>query len=256
MRRGRLPSEPVQNAQGNWVCWHPGLKRKVRLAATTFAAALQEQQSFYGVVGSSINSDAPVPFNPVSETGADRMTINLDDPPANNAVDMLTGWAKSTAPLQPTTPEVPAAAPAQSPTGQVAVIPTRPGAAPKPQKGLTPEQSAKIASGLKKVVVNTNVVIVGAAIQMFGVVPAPLDREEIELLQLGWELWLDELFNKAKLKPVYLVLAGNLMIAVSMYVGGRKVEKPKPPMQTLDPTKAKSAPGNNDGTIPFPPKAS
>jgi hypothetical protein len=123
--------------------------------------------------------------------------------------------------------------------------------APKVQKGLTPEQSAKIASGLKKMVVNTNVVVVASAVQMFGRVPAPLDDDEIALLQMGWEMWLDELFLKAKLKPIHLVIVGNLMIAVSMWAAGKPKDKPNP---KTDATTAKAAPGHGSITPINPPK--
>jgi hypothetical protein len=104
--------------------------------------------------------------------------------------------------------------------------------APKPTRqkpGLTPEQSAKIAAGLKKTVTNVNVIVVGAAVQMFGRVPAPLDDEEVALLQLGWEMYIDEMFSRAKIKPWHLLLAGNVMIAAAMYVGGTPVKKLPPP---------------------------
>jgi len=260
---GRPPSPPRLNKKGAYECWHPAIKKYVKLGTSDFAEASRIQQGFYGVVQAStpILPDIPSRDNIPDVDMGKPMIINLDenDDKPKDAANLLAGWAKSSSPMAPPTPV------ASSPVGTVYQTPISaghpqngPGIATmvtksnKVPKGLTPEQSAKIANGLKKMVVNTNVVVIGAAVQMFGVVPAPLDREEIELLQLGWELWLDELFNKAKLKPVYLVVVGNIMIAISMYAAGERMKKPDP---KTDPSKAKSAPGHEATVHPItPPK--
>lgn len=255
MPRGRRPNAPSQAPNGSWYCHHPGLRRKVRLGATTFSEAVAEQQSFYGVADEPTTTSAPVPGNPVSKDGnpgdlafklnGGDLSLNLDDDQpvlptaepkkASSAADLLSSWSKSTATVETPTPVQQPSAPATPPAAHPYAY-TPPAKAIKPQKGLTPEQSAKIANGLKKMVVNTNIVVMATAVQMFGRVPAPLDDDEIALLQMGWEMWLDEMFAKAKLKPVHLVLVGNLMIAVSMWASGKPKEKPK-----ADP---KAAPGH------------
>lgn len=269
---GRRPNAPSQKADGYWYSRHPGLKRTVRLAATSFTEAVAEQNGFYGLDATSTPVDAVLPSDSVPaglgmDVGNGDSVLNLDDEPtppgggkkADSATDLLTSWSKSTAPVaETTTPVVQTGSPNVS--GDVSSSRVQSGppntsylvGKPKVQKGLSPEQSAKIASGLKKMVVNTNIVVMGAAIQMFGVIPAPLDPEEISLLQMGWEMYLDELFAKAKLKPLHLVLVGNLSIAVSMWAAGEKKKKPDP---KVDPTNAKSAPGHTATVTPIqPPK--
>ena len=262
MARGRRPGPPTQRPNGHWYAHHPGLKRPIRLAATTFAEAVAEQQSFYGVASAPAEVSTPIPGDTVPSSGdvGGTAVLNLDDEvtsepkKTDSAADLLSSWAKSTTPMatQPTLVDTPAAKPAPL-AGPPATVPTPAGKVPSPrvQKGLTPEQSAKIASGLKKMVVNTNVVVVASAVQMFGRVPAPLDDDEIALLQMGWEMWLDELFLKAKLKPIHLVIVGNLMIAVSMWAAGKPKDKPNP---KTDATTAKAAPGHGSITPINPPK--
>lgn len=173
--------------------------------------------------------------------------INLDDDddkPAGSAHDLLNDWARSKT-VDATPPATqPEPAPQPGPlSGLFGSSPPLPPArnppSPKVAKGLTPEETAKLAAGLKKIVTNINVVAVGASVQMFGRVPAPLDDEEIKLLQMGWEMYLDEIFAKKKIKPVHIVLAANIMIAFTMYVGGKPMEKPKKLEEV-----AKQAPGN------------
>lgn len=253
---GRLPNAPSQKADGYWYSRHPGLKRTVRLAATTFAEAMAEQQSFYGVAHAPASPTPTVSSNPIPTGGNNggSSVLNLDDdeptPPgggrkADSAIDLLSTWAKSDTPVAP-----PATTQVQTPpinTNQMAPGPIPAFKPVKIQKGLTPEQSAKIASGLKKMVTNTNIVVIGAAVQMFGRVPAQLDDEEISLLQMGWDMWLDELFLKAKLKPVHLVIVGNIAVAISMWATGKQAA-PK-----IDPKSIKAAPGHQATVTPIVP---
>lgn len=261
MPRGRRPNAPTQAPNGSWYCFHPGLKRKVRLGATSFAAAVAEQQSFYGVADAPASPNPAVPSHSVPTGGGDDTLFNLDDdsPPMEkkdssdaSAADLLSSLSSSRANATVVSPPSPAptavtpVAPVPAPSHPYAYNPK----APKQQKGLTPEQSAKIANGLKKMVVNTNVVVMATAVQMFGRVPAPLDDDEIALLQMGWEMYLDELFAKAKLKPLHLVIVGNLMIAVSMWASGKPKEKPK-----AEATTKAAAPGHTASVTPIqPPK--
>lgn len=114
------------------------------------------------------------------------------------------------------------------------VIPT---VAPKPvktAKGLTPEQAAKLGRGLTKVVSRLNVVGVDACVRLMGRDPFPPDEEEMELLQMGWELLLEQYFIKEAPEPWHLILAANLTLAVTMYARGKPL--PKRESKDIEPT--------------------
>jgi len=169
------------------------------------------------------------------------MTLDLDDKPTD-AASILTQWSKGTSnanePIQPVQ-ATPAPSPPlwPGPSNPAPMVPVSKGGR-KPKPTLSPEQSAQLASGLKKIVANLNVIIVGAGVQMFGKVPAPLDDDEVKMLEMGWAMMIDELFLKSEVKPWHVLLAGNVMIAAAMYVGGTPV--PKKQLPPGDPTKAKS----------------
>lgn len=247
---GRRPNAPIQKADGYWYCRHPGLKRTVRLTATSFAEACAEQQSFYGVDIQTAQMDEIVPSNPVPTDGGNggNSVISLDDDKPSSstdksAADMLASWSSdktssNTPPPAPQPTVINIDSPAAPKPAGINVRDILPNAGKAKPKGLSPEQAATIAGALKKMVVNTNIVVMAAAIDIMGYVPAKLDEDEIKLLQMGWEMWMDELLLKAKLKPVHLVIVGNLMIAVSMFAGAKKKE---PKQLKADTTVAKSS---------------
>ncbi len=243
---GRQPNAPKQTRNGTYQCWHPGVKKYVNLGTQDFDVAQAIQAGFYGRKSLQSHAaptilpsvgDPTVPYPQSRDQGAD--VIDFDKPDASadphSFFSRMSGKEpEPSAPMQAQTvfsgQTVFAPAPFQP------IKPPVTGSKAKP--GLTPEQSAKLASGLKKTVANLNVIIVGAGVQMFGRVPAPLDDEEVALLQMGWEMYIDELFAKSKIKPWHLLFAGNVMIATAMYVGGTPI--PKKQLPPGDGTKAKS----------------
>jgi hypothetical protein len=245
---GRQPNAPSQRRDGSYECWHPGIKRKVNLGQVDYQTALKLQQSFYPQrVSSPTTETVLVPKleqapPPSAESRSMSFDFDAEDKPLE-AADLLSSWSKSREdkPAEPQTtvkaPEAPTPSLASPSTWFAPSSPAKP-VGKKP--GLSPEQSAKLASGLKKTVANLNIIIVGAAVDMFGRVPAPLDDDEIQLLQMGWEMYIDEMFAKAKIKPWHLLLAGNVMIAAAMYVGGTPKVKQLPPKDPA--TVAKSPP--------------
>ncbi len=254
---GRRPNEPKQTRNGTYTCWNPSVKKYVNLGTTNRDEAIRRQQGFYSQplrhgaptfvvdrasemgepnVASAIAGDEDI-ASPQRSTAM----LDLDEPLDSDTV--LKSWAgvKTDAPSTNSTQAAPL-------TGQPKTYPPVPGLSPNPilsskpiqskiKPGLSPEQNAVLASGLKKTVANLNVVIVGAAVDMFGRVPCALDDEEVKMLELGWELYIDEMFAKAKMKPIHLIIMGNLMIAASMYAGG--TPKPKKP---ATPPKLESVP--------------
>jgi hypothetical protein len=95
----------------------------------------------------------------------------------------------------------------------------------KKQKGLTPEQLERLSKGLYKIATKVNVVAAEACVKFMGRDPCPLDDDEIELLQMGWEMYLEESFGKSKPEPWMILLAGNAAIIFSMYIRGQKLSK-------------------------------
>ncbi len=247
---GRRPNEPQISRDGTFTSWHPGIKKRVNLGTTDFETARSIQAGFYG--RTSVQSVATPPNPPQlgnpaypyvgSGEGGTPQMINLDDDKPADASDILSSWAKSSQPVNEATP-APSSSPSL-PTAQPATTPVPWAPAPTVGKGrkakqtLTPEQSAQLASGLKKIVANLNVIIIGAGVQMFGKVPAPLDDDEVKMLEMGWAMMIDEMFLKSEVKPWHVLLAGNLMIGAAMYVGGTPI--PKKALPQADPTKAKS----------------
>lgn len=250
---GRQPNVPQLTKAGTYRCWHPSIKKYVNLGTSDFEAACSIQAGFYGRKSlSSQPAEPPAPEsgatplgNPAFPySGGSSQMIDLEDDKPIDANDLLASWNKAKdndkQPVPPPATSATSATPSTSfPGFALSNVPKAPPGPGKAKPGLTPEQSAKLASGLKKTVANLNVIIVGAGVQMFGRVPAPLDDEEVALLQMGWEMYIDEMFAKAKIKPWHLLIAGNVMIAAAMYVGGTPI--PRKPQLPSDPGKAKSA---------------
>lgn len=220
--------------------YHPGLKKRISLGTKDYDEACRLQAQMLARFDNQAPAPAPTP-KPIPVTPAVEVAPVSEDKPLE-AADLLNSWAgvKDKPAVEPVQAE-------QLPIPEFSTAP-QPQAAPSPaalvrKQGLSPEQSQKMAVGLKKLVTNLNVIVVGWGIQMFGKDPAPLDEEELELLQLGWELWLDEIFVKRKPKPWMLVAVGNLMIAVAMYMNGTPRQVEAQP----DPHSAPGGAGGNDG---------
>lgn len=224
---------------GTYRAYHPGMKKRISLGTYDFNEACRLQAEMLARYNKQPTPVAPTP-KPVPVTvPVEAPTVSEDKP--LDAADLLKSWAGVN-----DKPAVETVEAEQLPITEFNTQPQQQQAQPSPaamvrKQGLSPEQSQRMAVGLKKLVTNLNVIVVGWGIQMFGKDPAPLDEEELELLQLGWELWLDEIFVKRKPKPWMLVAVGNLMIAVAMYMNGtpRQVETQADPH---------SAPGGAGGS--------
>lgn len=149
--------------------------------------------------------------------------------PSIDPNSLLDSWAAdkpSPLPPQPDSPAGPVPAPPEvpfvEPTKALVATPKA-----KTQKGLTPEQAEKLGKGLQKLVARVNIVTLELAVRFMGRDPYPLDDEEVELLALGWELWLDTYFVKHKPEPWMLILAGNVMAGFGMWMRGTPIVKEK-----------------------------
>lgn len=98
-----------------------------------------------------------------------------------------------------------------------------------PKKGtLTPEQAAKLGKAVNKVAAKLNLALLSAGVKFAGRDPFELDEDDVELLALGWELFLDDFFIKNPPKPWMLILAGNVMCASVMYLRGTPIKREEP----------------------------
>lgn len=103
---------------------------------------------------------------------------------------------------------------------------------PRKKGGLTPEQAAKLGTGMRKIVTKANVILAEFIVKFLGRDPMPLDDDELEMLATGWEMFLEEFFVKQPPKPWMMILAGNVMIIFAMYVRGTpRLKNPKQQME-------------------------
>jgi len=186
--------------------------------ATKKAAEIAENEKGQSSSGEDISSGQTneIPNNP--EPVISKPLFGLD----NSSV--INDWINSTGPVPPVAipqPPQPPVSAAPASTGQTSVTPKK----ATPQKGLTTEQTEKISGGMKKIIARMNVIGLGTCIQLLGRDPYPVEDEELELLAMGWEMWIEEVFTKKKMEPWHLVLAANVMIGFSMYIQG--TPKPK-----------------------------
>ena len=215
--------KPFQATAGSdWRWWNPITKKQESLGTKIWEEAWKLSRQILDMDGGQA----------AKPEGA---TVN-DTPPAGSApkspvADLLSDWSTSKGPLD----DVPAPAVAD-PTPKPSPLPVQPpkpvamvpASTPTPKKGmLTPEQASKMARGVRNMVCRLNVVAIEGCVNFLGRDPFPVDDDDLELMALGWELWLDEFFVKHKPKPWMLILAGNVMLFASAYIRG--TDKPKKP---------------------------
>lgn len=80
---------------------------------------------------------------------------------------------------------------------------------------------AKMASGMHKIVANANMLVLDLCVRSLGKVPYQPSEDELELLAMGWEMYLNEYFAKSPPQPWMLILAGNLLVGFAMYTQGQ-----------------------------------
>lgn len=220
------------NGRGAYRCYDPRVKKVVSLGTEDFAEAtrLADELAQYKYGRKPLDAGGgriePTTAAPTSDLPGVGGRVDPSELLGAWVADGGTGVAGPTL----TAPQDGTPAADSSPgVGEQRAL-SLPSAEPRPRKkgGLTPEQAAKIGTGMKKIACKLNVVAIGACVQMLGRDPYPVDDDELELLATGWEMWLEELFVKTQPKPWMLVAAGNLLIAFAMYVNGTEIAKPQP----------------------------
>lgn len=120
--------------------------------------------------------------------------------------------------------------------GQRAVLPTP----PRKTGALTPEQAQRLGRGMKSIVCKVNVIAAEGVVKFLGRDPFPLEDEDLQLLALGWELYLEQYFGTKSPPPWLLIVAGNVMVIFAMWMRG--TPRPKPERKKVpDPPKPMGA---------------
>ena len=99
---------------------------------------------------------------------------------------------------------------------------------------MPPEKRQKIASMLAKGVTLMNVAGAAWCVKLLGTIPRIDDEDEAkEVLKIGWELQLEELFINHPPQPWMVILGGTGALMVGMLLNGERMPKkdnrPKPP---------------------------
>ena len=203
---------------GNYFVYDPKQRKVIDLGTEDAISAREKVVSLQDIpdtVVSPVQESIPVESNIESVSG-------------KPSVDILEEWSKATTtpgnPPEPTISDKPN--PPAKPITAAPVPPKQTAIVVKtPTKGLTPEQNLKLGRAIGKMAVQINTMVLAVGVKWAGRNPAELDEDDTAVLQLGWEMWLEELFVKNKPEPWMLVIGGNLIVAFAMYVNGEKIEK-------------------------------
>jgi hypothetical protein len=218
------PLPPVTPG-GSWRVYIPG-QGVVSLNTTdekqAYAEAGKVGQSF--VVKKPANTTAePSPFPQGAPT----------------AKDMLDTWIQSSpdsgqpSSPQPFTGPQPLQSPAvQSPTQSL--VPSL-STSDKVDAVMGPEKRAKVAGMLAKGITLINVAGTAWCVKLLGTIPKLDDEDEAkDVLKIGWELQLEELFVNHPPQPWMVILGGTAALFTGMLLNGERIpkvdkKKPRPP---------------------------
>jgi hypothetical protein len=100
---------------------------------------------------------------------------------------------------------------------------------------LPPEKRAKIASMLAKGITLINVAGTAWCVKLLGTIPKIDDEDEAkDVLKIGWELQLEDLFVNHPPQPWMVIAGGTAALGVGMLLNGERIKKedknrPRPP---------------------------
>jgi hypothetical protein len=218
------------NKGKTWGCWDP-LKRKVVSLGSDKAVAEEKMRRIWEQSGAPSNITVP----------ESKPLTNPEPRPVTNSADIMASWVKSN-PIAEPKPATEAPKPdsffkpsgeASNPVTSVsgngqsgnAATPVNSLVPIRKKHGLTPEQAAKIGTGMKRIVTKINVVCLNVCVSYLGRDPFPVADDELELMAIGWEMMLEEYFVKHQPKPWMLIAAGNMLVGFSMYMRGKPFPK-------------------------------
>ncbi len=217
---------PPTSPGGSWRVYIPGqgiVSLNTPDEKTAWTEAGRVGQSF-AVGGSQATPEPVTPFQ--------------SGPPT--AKDMLSTWIQSSPDSGPFTPQSqpspqpPQSAPVQSPTLSLQPSESQ-SVGDKVNAVMGPEKRAKIASMLAKGVTLVNVAGTAWCVKLLGTIPKLDDEDEAkDVLKIGWELQLEELFINHPPQPWMVILGGTAALFTSMLLNGERIpkedkKKPRPP---------------------------
>lgn len=230
-RAKRTLPDGTKEEYGSYRWYNPFTKQSETLSGDEYDAAYRRTRELLALGAQGGQAGGAESTDSGSGSPQDTPAPTFD---ASKVVDAWAGHDQQKTFTPPAPGTGPATSPAPSPSPGGVVIPiVRPTVktAP-PKKGqLTPEQAAKLGRAVNKVACKLNLALLSGAVKFAGRDPFELDDDDVELLALGWELFLDDFFVKNPPKPWMLILAGNVMCAAVMYLRGTPIERetPKPP---------------------------
>ena len=232
-RAKRLLPDGTKEEYGKYRWYNPFTKQPEGLGVEEYDVAYRRSRELL-----ALGSQGGTGGGAESTASANSESQGTPAPTFVDAGKVMDAWAGSKVtppgssnPSQPVTDrpsggQVPGVGATSLPGGVVIPIvrPTVKPAAPK--KGqLTPEQAVKLGRAVNKVAAKLNLALLSAGVKFAGRDPFELDEDDVELLALGWELFLDEFFVKHPPKPWMLILAGNVMCASVMYLRGTPIKR-------------------------------
>jgi hypothetical protein len=102
-------------------------------------------------------------------------------------------------------------------------------------KGLTPEQAEKISQALSKGAAKINLMIDEVLISLVGRKindDLEFDDTDISFLKLGWEMQMEQCFQKANPEPWHLIVAGNIFVVLTLLKNSESRKKANANEQT------------------------
>ncbi len=240
--------------KGNFFCYDPSKRTTVDLGTTDAAEAKQRASALKTEYATSLTEtkpDASITSRSVP-TRQESSAYRFDDGPVvietlpngSSNVDplaALTNWGglapvvepEGTAPSQSAEPNS-ASKGTGGPLGGSESVPNTnvtakkaSGSGVRTKKGLSEEQIAKLASVAQKIATRANVAGLEAILRLTGrkVPDGSLDEEDVELLAIGMDMWLEELFAHQAPEPWMVVVAANILIAGKMLIASEPIEK-------------------------------
>lgn len=242
-KRGRKPAFrpiPPQTPGASYRLYVPG-KGVISLETSDEKEAWTKAGEYsQNYAAGGMNSPPKVsPFEMGPPVGVPDGTKNAATFQPPTAKEMLSTW-QTQSPTLPTEPFV-SSQPTPSPSQSfVAQSPTE---SLPPQSSLSvsdkvnavmpPEKRAKIAGMLAKGITLINVAGTAWCVKLLGTIPKIDDEDEAkDVLKIGWELQLEELFVNHPPEPWMVIAGGTAALFVGMLVNGERVVKdkrPKPP---------------------------
>lgn len=221
---------------GNYICYSPIVKSNVDLGTTEYSDAVTEANKLSNKPNSNATFSVPSVEKQTVTNSQPQNVLSVDSP--IDPLDALNNYLSQT--NANNQPEVASPATQQSPIQgeQPSIgVSTRPDLGrvqpsnlpvTRKAKGLSPEQAAKVSEALSKGAAKLNLAIDEIVISVAGFKikdDLELDETDLAFLKLGWEMQLEQWFQKSNPEPWHLILIGNAFIIMTLLKNSER--KPK-----------------------------